>query len=198
MMLTDILLVVAAYLLGSASTAIISCHLLGLQDPRSVGSGNPGTTNVLRTGGKQAAAITCLGDMLKGLAPVIIARILCLEEAVVSAIALAAFCGHVYPLYYHFRGGKGVATALGVLLGMHALVGVCALLTWLAVAFVFRFASLASLVTGLLTPGYMLWITGSAWLTGTSVLMTLLIFWRHRANIRSLLQGSENTIGGKI
>jgi glycerol-3-phosphate acyltransferase PlsY len=197
-MLTHTLLVIGAYLLGSASTAIIACRLLGRDDPRRRGSGNPGATNVLRTGGRQAAAITLLGDVLKGLAPVIIARILSLEEAVVSAIALAAFCGHIYPIYHGFKGGKGVATALGVLLGMHTLVGVYALLTWLAVAFVFRFASLASLVTGLLTPVYMLWISGSVWLTGTTVLMAVLIFWRHRGNIRNLLEGTENTIGGKI
>lgn len=197
-MLTQILLVVGAYLIGSASTAILVCRLLGLKDPRKVGSGNPGATNVLRIGGKQAAAITFFGDVLKGFAPVIIARVLSQEEVVVSATALAAFCGHVYPLYYGFNGGKGVATALGALLGMHALVAVCALITWLAVALVSRFASLASLITGLLAPVYMLWITGSAWMTGTTVLMAVLIFWRHRANVHNLLKGSENTINGKI
>jgi glycerol-3-phosphate acyltransferase PlsY len=194
-MLTQILLIIAAYLLGSVSTAIITCRLLRLADPRSVGSGNPGATNVLRAGGKRAAGITLMGDVLKGLAPVVIAQILALGESVVGAVALAAFCGHVYPIYYGFKGGKGVATALGVLLGVHVLVGLLALVSWLVVALFFRFASLAALVAGVLTPAYMQWITGSGWLTGITITMAALIAWRHRSNIRHLLEGSEDTIG---
>ncbi len=194
-MLVDLLLIVAAYLLGSVSTAIIACRLLRLSDPRSVGSGNPGATNVLRTGGKAAAGITLVGDVLKGLAPVLIAQSLDMGEIAVGAVALAAFCGHVYPIYYGFKGGKGVATALGALLGVHALVAILALGTWLVAAFMFRFASVASLAAGLLAPAYMLWITGSAGLTGITIMMAMLIFWRHRRNIRQLLEGSENRIG---
>jgi glycerol-3-phosphate acyltransferase PlsY len=194
-MLTETLLIIAAYLLGSVSTAIITCRLLSLADPRNVGSGNPGATNVLRTGGKTAAIITLLGDVLKGLVPVVIAQILALGDIVVAAVALAAFCGHVYPIYYSFQGGKGVATALGVLLGVYPLVGLLALSTWLLIAIMFRFASLAALVGALLTPIYMQTITGSKWLTGMAIIMAALIIWRHRSNIHHLLEGSEGTIG---
>jgi glycerol-3-phosphate acyltransferase PlsY len=193
-----VLLIVVAYLLGSVSTAIITCRVLGLTDPRSAGSGNPGATNVLRTAGKRAAAITFLGDVCKGLAPVIITWILVPEERIVGTVALAAFLGHLYPIYYSFKGGKGVATALGALLGMHTLTGICALSTWLLVAILSRYSSLAALAAGLATPLYMLWLTGSAWLTGATLVMAVFIFWRHRGNIRNLIQGSEDTIGSKL
>jgi acyl phosphate:glycerol-3-phosphate acyltransferase len=192
-----VLLIIAAYLLGSLSTAIISCRLLGRADPRHVGSGNPGATNVLRTGGKRAAAVTLLGDVLKGLAPVAVARMLSADELLIGAVALAAFCGHVYPVFYGFKGGKGVATALGALLGMHALVGLLTFAGWLLVAFLSRFASLASLAASLLAPALMLWMTSSAKLTAATIVMSVLIFWRHRGNIRQLLAGSEHTIGSK-
>lgn len=193
----NVFLIFIAYLLGSLSTAVIACRLLGLSDPRRVGSGNPGATNVLRTGGKQAAAITLAGDVLKSLLPVALARSLGLEHAAVGAVALAAFCGHLYPIFYRFKGGKGVATALGALLGMHPLVGLLALVTWLIVAFLFRFASLASLAASLAAPVLMLWITDSAMLSIATIVMSTLIVWRHRDNIRHLLAGSESTIGGK-
>jgi glycerol-3-phosphate acyltransferase PlsY len=194
-MLVESLLIFAAYLLGSLSTAVAACRLLGLSDPRSAGSGNPGATNVLRIGGKGAAAITLLGDVCKGLVPVLIARGLGLADPAIGAVALAAFCGHVYPIYYGFKGGKGVATALGALLAMHALVGLCALGTWLLVAFLFRFSSLASLAASLIAPGYTFWMTGSVWLTVATASMSTIIFWRHRSNIRHLLEGTEHTIG---
>jgi glycerol-3-phosphate acyltransferase PlsY len=194
-MLSYVLLTVAAYLLGSMSTAIITCRLLALTDPRSAGSGNPGATNVLRTGSKQAAAITLAGDVLKGLAPVLIAQALGLAERAVAVVGLAAFIGHLYPIYYGFKGGKGVATALGVLLGIHPLVGACALGTWLLTVILSRIVSLAALVASLLAPAFMLWVTRSGWLTAVTVVIAVLIFWRHRTNIRALLEGREEVIG---
>jgi glycerol-3-phosphate acyltransferase PlsY len=196
-MLIGLLLIAAAYLLGSVSTAIVACRLLGLPDPRDVGSGNPGATNVLRTGGRRAAAITLFGDMLKGLVPVALARVLIQDEALIGAVALAAFSGHLYPVYYRLRGGKGVATALGTLLGIHSLVALLVLAAWLAVAYFSRFASLASLTASALAPVLMLSITDSMKLAAATTAMSALIFWRHRNNIRQLLAGSENTIDSK-
>lgn len=196
-MLIGLLLIVAAYLLGSVSTAIVACRLLGLPDPRDVGSGNPGATNVLRTGGRRAAAITFFGDMLKGLMPVALARVLIQDEAFIGAVALAAFCGHLYPVYYRLRGGKGVATAFGTLLGIHSSVALLTLTAWMAVAYFSRFASLASLAASALAPVLMLSITDSMKLAAATTAMSALIFWRHRNNIRQLLAGSENTIGSK-
>ncbi|MGH8503021.1 MAG: glycerol-3-phosphate 1-O-acyltransferase PlsY [Gammaproteobacteria bacterium] len=194
-MLISVLLIIAAYLLGSISTAITASRLMGLADPRSTGSGNPGATNVLRSGGKRAAGITLVGDVLKGLLPALLARGLGLDDIAVGAVALAAFCGHVYPVYYGFKGGKGVATALGALCGLHLVVGACALMTWVFVAYVSRFSSVAALATSLLTPAYMFAITGSRWLTCIVVIMAIVIFWRHRSNIYHLLEGSEDKIG---
>ncbi|MBA2409641.1 MAG: glycerol-3-phosphate 1-O-acyltransferase PlsY [Gammaproteobacteria bacterium] len=194
-MFIAILLIIAAYLLGSISTAIIACRLLGATDPRTVGSRNPGATNVLRAGGRRAAGITFFGDVLKGLVPVLVARGLGLDASVVGAVAMAAFCGHVFPVYYGFEGGKGVATGLGALCGVHALVGISAFATWLLVAGTTRLSSLASLATCLMAPVYMLMMTGSAWLTWVTVIMAAIIIMRHRSNISQLLEGSEEKIG---
>lgn len=194
-MLLEIIVVTGAYLLGSVATAVLACRLLGLPDPRTVGSGNPGATNVLRVGGKQAAIITLLGDMLKGLLPVVLARALGLAEAWVAAVALAAFLGHLYPVFFGFKGGKGVATALGCLLGMHWALGVAALATWLVVAALSRISSLSALTAALLSPAYAWWITHSPAPVAAAAVMTLLIYWRHRSNIRNLLAGTERRIG---
>ncbi len=194
-MLFEPLLIIAAYLLGSVSTAIIACRAMGAVDPRSVGSGNPGATNVLRAGGKRAAFVTLAGDVLKGLLPVALAQLLAAGEALVAATALAAFCGHVFPIYYGFKGGKGVATALGVVLGMQPWAGLGGFCTWLIMVYLFRYSSLAALAAALLTPGYMLWLTDSAWLTGVTMLMSVIILWRHRSNFRQLLNGTEDRIG---
>ncbi len=196
-MLLNILLTVAAYLLGSVSTAIVICRVMGLPDPRGLGSGNPGATNVLRTGSKTAAIITLIGDMLKGLVPVLIARALELPDAAVAAVGVAAFIGHLYPLYFGFKGGKGVATYFGVLLGFDWLVGLLTLATWLAMAGLFRISSLSALVATLLAPGYIYWLTGSQPLTIAGVALTVLIYWRHRSNISNLLAGKEERIGRK-
>jgi len=197
MPLIDTLLVVLAYLLGSLSTAIIASRAMGLPDPRGQGSGNPGATNVLRTGGRHVAAVTLVGDMLKGLLPVLLGRALGVPDAALGLVGLVAFAGHVYPLYYGFRGGKGVATALGVLLGIHWLAGLLTILTWLIVASIWRISSLSALVAALLAPAYVVLATGSAWLTAAAAVMTLLIYWRHRSNIRSLLAGTEGRIGAR-
>jgi len=194
-MFISILLIIAAYLLGAISTAIIACRLLGATDPRTVGSGNPGATNVLRAGGRRAAGITFFGDVIKGLVPVLVARGLGLDDSVIGAVALAAFCGHVFPVYYGFKGGKGVATGLGALCGVHILVGISAFATWLLVASTTRFSSVAALATSLMAPVYMLIMTGSAWFTWATAIMAAVIIWRHRGNISQLLEGSEEKIG---
>jgi glycerol-3-phosphate acyltransferase PlsY len=186
-----------AYLLGSISTAIITCKLMGLPDPRSGGSKNPGATNVLRLGGKKAAAITLAGDMLKGLLPVLIAVIAGMPNEVIATAGIAAFLGHLYPLYYGFAGGKGVATLFGVLLGSHWMVGLATIGIWLLVARLFKVSSLSALVAALAAPVLMWFITQSVALTVTTAIMTILLYWRHRSNIANLLSGAEEKIQSK-
>ncbi len=189
------LLIAAGYLFGSLSSAIIVCRLWGLPDPRTQGSSNPGATNVLRFGGKKAAAVTLLGDTLKGVLPVLIARLLGADAATLALVAMAAFLGHLYPLFFGFKGGKGVATALGVLLGLAWPVALAAAGTWLVVAKLFKISSLAALIAAALSPLF-------AWLLGQPrafiimlVVMSVLLVWRHRSNIRKLISGAESTIG---
>lgn len=190
------------YLLGSISAAIITCKLMGLPDPRSHGSGSPGATNVLRTGSKTAAIITLLGDAAKGLIPVVLAR-LYLQHAgsgpawLPAAAGIGAFLGHLYPLYFGFKGGKGVATAYGVLLGVAWPVFVLTGATWLLMAFIFRISSLSALTAYALAPFYTWWQTGSFSTAGWILFMTALIYWRHRANIQRMLNGTEPRIGKK-
>jgi glycerol-3-phosphate acyltransferase PlsY len=190
------LLIPAAYLLGSLSSAIIVCRLAGLPDPRSGGSGNPGATNVLRLGGKKLAAVTLAGDLLKGLLPVLVAKLLGASPVLLAGIACAAFLGHLYPLFFGFRGGKGVATALGVLLGFDWAVGLATVTAWLLVAALFRYSSLAALVALALAPLFVAWRFALLEPTLLFAAMTLLLFWRHRDNIRRLLDGTEGRIGG--
>ncbi len=196
-MTTAIIFIILAYLLGSISSAIITCRLMGLQDPREQGSGNPGATNVLRTGGKTAALITLLGDVLKGLIPVAGAGMAGLPGPLTGVVALAAVGGHLYPLYFGFQGGKGVATVLGALFGLSWLLGLIWVLTWVAVAAAFRFSSLAALVAMSLTPVYVQWLLGSIPLTLIMAALAALILFRHRSNLRNLLAGTEPRIGGK-
>lgn len=193
-MLIDALLILLAYLFGSLSAAIILCRLLGLPDPRTQGSGNPGATNVLRIGGKKAAAATLLLDMLKGLLPVLLARALDAPLEIQATVAFAAFLGHLYPVFFRFQGGKGVATALGVLLGLNWLVGLATIATWLVVAFLFRISSLAALTAILLTPAFFWLLDRQAPLLLAAAVITLMLFWRHRSNIRKLLDGTEGRI----
>jgi glycerol-3-phosphate acyltransferase PlsY len=193
-MITGLILIIAAYLLGSISSAILTCALMGLPDPRTQGSQNPGATNVLRIGGKAAAIVTLLGDLLKGLIPVIVARMMGMDDSVVGMVAFAAVLGHIYPLYFRFQGGKGVATLLGVLLGISWQLGGLWALTWLAMAGLFHISSLSALVATALLPVYTYFMLDSLWLVATMTLLAVLIIWRHRSNIHDLLDGTETKI----
>jgi glycerol-3-phosphate acyltransferase PlsY len=190
-------LIPLAYLMGSLSTAVIVSKLFGLPDPRQEGSKNPGATNVLRLGGKKAAAITLIGDALKGLIPVLIARHFELPLEMLAAVGLAAFLGHLFPVFFGFRGGKGVATALGVLSGFSIWVGLAVLATWLLMAYLFRFSSLAALLAAVLSPLYLWLILHSGVLAGAALAMAFLLISRHRGNIERLLKGDESRIGSK-
>lgn len=187
-------LVILAYLMGSLSTAIISCKLMGLPDPRSAGSRNPGATNVLRIGGKKAAAITLAGDALKGLLPVLLGHALQQDSSQLGVIGFAAFLGHLLPVFFSFRGGKGVATAFGAILGISWLTGLAVMATWLVIAGIFKISSLAALVAACLAPLYFWLIEPDVPLLITAILMSALLIFRHRSNIRNLLNGSEGKI----
>ena len=187
----DIAFVVFAYLLGSVSAAIITCKIMGLPDPRSEGSRNPGATNVLRYGGKKAAAITLFGDMLKGLIPVLIARLAGADDSVMAAVAMAAFLGHLYPVFFGFHGGKGVATAMGVFLGLSWPLALALLATWVLMAKVFKVSSLAALTAAALAPLYTWFLEPSPIYFSLSVAIAILLLWRHRSNIQRLIAGTE-------
>jgi glycerol-3-phosphate acyltransferase PlsY len=194
--MTDSLLIIAAYLAGSLSSAIITCKLLDLPDPRGQGSGNPGTTNVLRIGGKKAAIITLIGDFLKGFLPVMLAVQLGTHSWVIAATMCAAFAGHLWPLFFSFKGGKGVATGAGCLFGLAWPVGLAAVATWLLIAAATRLSSLAALMTAGAVPFYTHWWLSNSRFTGAAVLISILIIWRHRGNISNLIAGTESRIGG--
>lgn len=185
------LLVPFAYLTGSVSSAIIVCKLMGLSDPRENGSGNPGATNVMRIGGKKAAAITLAGDALKGLLPVLLAKAFSVDSLLLSAVVFAAFLGHLYPLFFGFKGGKGVATSFGVTLGVTWLLGFVVSGTWFLVYKIGKISSLAALVAATLTPFYVWLIVGDANLVAVFVLISVILLWRHRTNIQRLLSGQE-------
>lgn len=187
-------LIAAGYLFGSISAAILVCRAMGLPDPRTGGSKNPGATNVLRLGGKRAAALTLAGDLLKGLIPVLVARLFTSDAVVLAAVAAGAFLGHLYPVFFGFRGGKGVATAAGVLLGLSWQVGVAALATWLVMAKLFRISSLSALTAAVLAPFYFWALEPQNAYLVISVALSLLLIWRHRSNIRELLAGTEERI----
>ena len=196
----------AAYLLGSLSFAVIVSRVMGLSDPRTYGSKNPGATNVLRSGSKAAAAVTLLFDALKGWLPVVLVRWFGapygLEEGTMALVGLAAFLGHLWPVFFRFEGGKGVATALGVLLGISGWLGLATLLTWVIIAFFFRYSSLASLVAAVFAPFFYVLGGGVAWYTDARVGMAIavmsgLLAWRHKENIQRLLQGKESRLGSK-
>ncbi|WP_177419814.1 glycerol-3-phosphate 1-O-acyltransferase PlsY [endosymbiont of Lamellibrachia barhami] len=195
-MIIEILLVLGAYLLGSISSAIIVCKLMRLPDPRTQGSNNPGATNVLRIGGKKAAAITLLGDMLKGLIPMLIAHLLTDSPLILALTAMAAFLGHLYPLFFGFQGGKGVATALGVQFGLHWAVGGSVALVWLFMAKVLNISSLAALVSMAVAPVFVWYFWPAPELIIMQTVMSTILFWRHRSNIRNLLQGVEGKVKG--
>lgn len=197
--------VLLAYLIGSLSFAVIVSRALGLQDPRSYGSKNPGATNVLRSGSKVAAVATLLLDGFKGWLPVVVVKGLGsdygLGDGAVAAVALAAFLGHLFPVFFRFKGGKGVATAAGVLLGVHWILGLATLATWLIVAYVSRYSSLAALAAAVLAPAYYFLGDRAVWYLDKSILVALmvvsaLLLYRHRENISKLLKGTESKIGG--
>ena len=196
-----IVFVVAAYLVGSISFAIISSKLFSLPDPRSYGTGNPGATNVLRSGRKAAAALTLFGDAAKGWLAVFVAMQFATPDeqgaVLIAAVALAVFIGHLFPVFLRFKGGKGVATALGVLLALNVWLGLCVFVTWLVVAFAFRYSSLAALTASAGAPVYAMAINlPLEWVLATGI-MSLLLFWRHKKNIKNLLAGTEEKIGAK-
>lgn len=190
---------IGAYLFGSISTAIISCKIMGLPDPRSLGSGNPGATNVLRTGSKTAAIITLLGDVIKGALPVLLVKLFTPNYPawVYALVGLAAFLGHLYPLYYGFKGGKGVATAIGVLLAFSWPVFLAVVATWLLMAALFRYSALAALTAFALAPVYTIYFSDGKmdWLI--MVMISIIIFWRHRSNIVRLYKGEETKLTDK-
>ena len=198
-MLASALIVIAAYLIGSVSFAVVMSRTFGLPDPHEYGSGNPGATNVLRTGNKVAALLTMLGDGVKGFVAVFAAERLApltgAAEWTVAAAALAVFVGHLYPVFHNFAGGKGVATAAGIVFALHWPLGVVLTAVWLTLAFGFKISSVAALVTAALLPLGMFYVFGVSLIAWTMVPIAALLFWRHRANIQSLLAGRERTIG---
>ena len=200
------LAVIAAYLLGSLAFAVIVSKVMGLSDPRTFGSKNPGATNVLRSGSKPAAITTLLLDALKGFVPVLLVKLYGhrygLDDGTIAMVGLAAFLGHLYPVFFRFQGGKGVATFIGVVFGIHWLLGIATALTWIIIAFFFRYSSLASLIAAVFAPVYYLLGDRMAWYAERPIAvalfaMALLLAWRHRANIQRLLQGKESRLGAR-
>ena len=186
---------IAGYLLGSVSSAVVVSRLMNLPDPRSEGSGNPGATNVLRLGNKVGAGLTLSGDILKGVLPVLAARWLSDDSLSVALAGASAFFGHLFPLFFGFKGGKGVATALGVFATISLPVAGGLALTWLVVALVFRYSSMAALVSAASAPLWTWWLLATPVYTGLAILLALMLILRHRANIGRLLAGTESKIG---
>lgn len=200
------LIALAAYCLGSISFAVFVSKLMGLPDPRSYGSKNPGATNVLRSGNKAAAVVTLLLDALKGLVPVLLVKAYGephgLGDGTVAMVGLAAFLGHLYPVFFRFQGGKGVATFIGVVFGIHWVLGIATGLTWIIVAFFFRYSSLASLVAAVFAPVYYLLGDRLQWYAEKPIALALaimagLLWWRHRANLQRLMAGTESRLGAR-
>jgi acyl phosphate:glycerol-3-phosphate acyltransferase len=196
-----VIAIAAGYLVGSLSFAVIVSRLMGLSDPRSYGSRNPGATNVLRSGNKAAAILTLALDALKGYVPVFVALLVAprfgLSESTVALVGLAAFIGHLWPVFFHFQGGKGVATAAGVLMALNPWLGLATLLSWVIIAGFFRYSSLASIVAAGFAPFYQLLIWGAEPALLAIVPMSLLLLWRHEGNIRKLFAGTETKLGHK-
>ena len=201
----DLLLIPLAYLIGSISFAVVVSKCMNLPDPHSYGSGNPGATNVLRTGNKLAAALTFLGDALKGYFAVMIARLLLGDQSltaslgswVLCGVVLAVFLGHLFPIFHGFKGGKGVATSCGILFGVNAILGVATLSAWIIVAVFLRYSSLAALAAAIFGPIYFVFLFGFQPMGIALLTVCLLLIWRHRSNIQNLLNGTESRIGSK-
>ena len=201
----DLLLIPLAYLIGSISFAVVVSKLMKLPDPHSYGSGNPGATNVLRTGNKLAAGLTFLGDALTGYFAVMLARVLLGDQSLTSSlgswvlcgVVLAVFLGHLFPIFHGFKGGKGVATACGILFGVNAILGFATLSTWIIVAIFLRYSSLAALAAAIFGPIYFVFLFGFQPMGIALLVVCLLLIWRHRSNIQNLLNGTESRIGSK-
>jgi len=199
--MTLLVFIFIAYLIGSIPFALISSWIFGLPDPRTYGSKNPGATNVLRSGKKSAAVFTLIGDAGKGWLAIVLAQSFAsawnLGDEAIVAVALAVFLGHVFPIFLRFQGGKGVATAVGVLLGQSVVLGLLAMTTWIIVALISRYSSLSALVAAILSPAYAFYIFGFTLNTLAVLLMALLLIWRHQSNIANLIAGKESRIGQK-
>jgi len=186
-MLIESLVIVLAYLMGSLSGALIVSKIMKLPDPRTQGSGNPGATNILRHGGKKAAIFTLCFDVLKGLCAVLVAKLVTNSDILLAGVTLAVFLGHLYPIFFELRGGKGVATAFGALIMLVWPVSLALLITWLTMLLLFRYSSLAAILTAILTPVYMFWLNGLWEYVFMSFILSTLLIWRHRSNIHNLL-----------
>lgn len=199
--MTSLLFGVIAYLIGSVSFAVVVSLAFGLSDPRTYGSKNPGATNVLRSGSKPAAVLTLLGDALKGWVAVVLAQIYAVRYGVgeggIALAAIASFLGHLYPVFFRFQGGKGVATALGILVAIDVWLGLATLATWLIIAFFFRYSSLAALVSAVFAPFYYAMFWGLDVIALAIGAMSLMLVWRHRGNVEKLLAGTESRLGAK-
>ena len=201
----DILLIPLAYLIGSISFAVVVSKCMRLPDPHSYGSGNPGATNVLRTGNKRAAGLTLLGDALKGFVAVVLARMILGQDALTSSlnswilcgVVVAVFLGHLFPIFHGFKGGKGVATACGILFGINWILGLATLATWIIVAKFMRYSSLAALAAAVFGPIYFVFLFGFHPMGIALLIVCALLIWRHRSNIRNLMNGTESRIGSK-
>jgi glycerol-3-phosphate acyltransferase PlsY len=201
----DLLLIPIAYLIGSISFAVVVSKCMRLPDPHSYGSGNPGATNVLRTGNKLAAVLTLIGDALKGYLAVMLARVLLGDESLTSTlnswllcgVVVAVFLGHLFPIFHDFKGGKGVATACGILFGINWILGLATLSTWIIVAMFMRYSSLAALAAAIFGPIYFVFLFGFQPMGIALLVVCLLLIWRHRSNIHNLMNGKESRIGSK-
>ncbi|MBT4358302.1 MAG: glycerol-3-phosphate 1-O-acyltransferase PlsY [Proteobacteria bacterium] len=195
--MTYFLSAIAGYLIGSISSAVIVSRLMGLPDPRQEGSGNPGATNVLRLGGKLAAALTLIGDILKGAIPVLIAASLTAEPMAIALAGAGSFFGHLFPVFFGFKGGKGVATALGVFLAINPFIALSLALTWLTIAIIFRFSSLAAIISSASAPLWAWWFDSSDVYIVLAFALAIILVWRHSENIKRLIAGTESKIGKK-
>jgi len=201
----ELLVILMAYLVGSISFAVVVSKCMRLPDPHSYGSGNPGATNVLRTGNKLAAALTFIGDALKGYLAVMLVRVLLGDGSLTSSLSswllcgvvIAVFLGHLFPMLHGFKGGKGVATACGILFGIHWILGVATLSTWMIVAIFMRYSSLAALAAAVFAPIYFVFLFGFQPMAIALTFICALLIWRHRSNIRNLMNGTESRIGSK-
>jgi glycerol-3-phosphate acyltransferase PlsY len=201
----NVLLIPIAYLIGSISFAVVVSKCMRLPDPHTYGSGNPGATNVLRTGNKLAAALTFIGDALKGYFAVMLARIILGDQSLTSTLSswvlcgvvIAVFLGHLFPIFHGFKGGKGVATACGILFGVNVILGIATLSTWIIVAVFLRYSSLAALAAAVFGPIYFVFLFGFQPMGISLLAVCLLLIWRHRSNIRNLMNGTESRIGSK-